>query len=98
MIKFSALYHEVWGRYSPNKGQNCSFSSPKILCRPSFDIFFFVLFERAPQDAVLVRAFFFKLLSFKQKKGLTSSITQRTLKNSTLIVKMHSNPRIIKGV
>jgi hypothetical protein len=69
MIKFSALYHEVLGRYSPNKGQNCSFSSPKILCRLSFDIFF-VVFERAPQDAVPVRltdTAVFNALSNKKK-------------------------------
>jgi len=59
MAKISALYHDVKGSYSPNKGQKYLLWGPKFLSPGWCYILNFFLFEKAYQHPEHDEALFF---------------------------------------
>jgi hypothetical protein len=64
MVKISTLYHDVEGKYSPNKGQKkllwgTQISQSRLVLYPQF-----FLFERACRDAEHDEALFVLILLF----------------------------------
>jgi hypothetical protein len=84
-LKSSALYHAVWQRCSPKKGQKYLFWLPKFLCPSSFYIFILFVWK-SMLGCSAWQSLFFKFLGFNPRKGSEGQWLKKRCKNRCLVI------------